>query len=462
MAAGSPTQTTNRGRFLTGSTMGHVVRMTLTGALGITFVFLVDAVNLFWVSRLGDEALIAALGFSFTLQFFSVSFGIGLMIATTALVSRAIGEGQRDRARRMAMSALVWAVLVQSLVALGVVVFRHELVALAGAEGQTAARAARYLAISVPSLPIMVVGLVASGTLRAEGDGRRAMMVTLSSGVFSLVVDPVLILYLGLGLDGAALSVVISRIVLATVALRFALGTYDLIARVDLAAALRHARPFAVIAAPAVIAQLAAPFGNFLVTALIAGFGDAAVAGWSVVARLTVLAFGGIFSLASAIGGIFGQNYGAGEMGRVRTTYRDALIFCAVYVSTTWAILVLASHAVIAGFGLGAEAAEVVRAFTHLGAGGFLFVGALFVTNAAFNSLGRPTWAAYLTWARDGLVLFPVAFGLGQIWGAPGVIWGQALASLLVGVAGVVIGRRFVTRLQPMVARKETDAYIRS
>ena len=62
----------NEGRFLTGSTMGHVIRMTLTGAIGITFVFIVDAANLFWISQLGDPTLVAAIGFAFAIQFLSV------------------------------------------------------------------------------------------------------------------------------------------------------------------------------------------------------------------------------------------------------------------------------------------------------------------------------------------------------------------------------------------------------
>ena len=78
------------GRFLTGSTMGHVVRMTATGAFGITFVFLVDAANLLWISQLGEPQLVAAIGFAYAIQFFSVSSGVGLMIAATALARGAI------------------------------------------------------------------------------------------------------------------------------------------------------------------------------------------------------------------------------------------------------------------------------------------------------------------------------------------------------------------------------------
>ena len=128
------------GRFLTGSTMGHVVRMTATGAFGITFVFLVDAANLFWLSQLGKPKLVAAIGFAYAIQFFSVSSGVGLMIAATALISRRIGEDRRSEARLQAGASTVIAALIQAGVAITVIAFRHDLVALAGATGGASPR----------------------------------------------------------------------------------------------------------------------------------------------------------------------------------------------------------------------------------------------------------------------------------------------------------------------------------
>ena len=81
-------------KFLQGSIMSHVIRMTVTGMLGLTFMFVVDLANLFWISRLGDERLVAALGFAWNVQFFTIAVGIGIMIAATALVSKALGEGK--------------------------------------------------------------------------------------------------------------------------------------------------------------------------------------------------------------------------------------------------------------------------------------------------------------------------------------------------------------------------------
>jgi len=437
-----------RGKFLSGSTMGHVVRMTMTGALGITFVFLVDAANLFWISQLGDPRLMAAIGFAFAIQFFSVSAGIGLMIAAIALVSRGVGAGAPAQARRHATGAAVIAGLFQAVFAAAIIAFRHDILALSGATGQTAALAARYLAMSLPSLAVMAVAMIASGALRAVGDGKRSMFVTLSSGGVAMVVDPLLILVLGLGLDGAAMGVNLTRCVMLAMALRFAVGRHDLMAAPRLADIGAMLRPYLMIALPAILTQLATPVGNYLLTSVMAPFGDDAMAGWAVVGRLTVVAFGGIFSLAGAIGGIFGQNWGARRFDRLRSTYRDALVFGLIYTLVTWALLVAAGGAVIDGFALSSQGASVVYAFTHVGAAGFLFAAGLFVSNAAFNALGRPTWSTLTNWTRDGVLTLPAGLLLAGWFGAAGVIYAQAAASLLVGAASCFWGWRFVVGLE--------------
>lgn len=437
----------SEGRFLSGSTMGHVVRMTATGAFGITFVFLVDAANLVWLSQIGDPTLVAAIGFAFAIQYFSVSSGIGLMIACTAMVSRSIGQSRRADARRQAGAALVISVLIQGAVAAFVVLFRHDLVALAGAKGETAALAARYLAMTVPSLVFMAVGMTASGVLRADGYAAKAMYITLLSGSVLMVVDPILILGLGWGLDGAAWGLVLFRIFLMGLGLYFAVYQQRLMVWPGRAETLRIVLPFMAIALPAIATQMATPVGNYLLTIVMADFGDDAVAAWAVVGRLTVVAFGGIFALAGAIGGIFGQNYGAGRVDRVRSTYRDAVIFCLFYTGVTWALLFAATPVVIQLFGLSGQGEEVLRAFTVLGVGGFVFVGALFVSSAAFNNLGKPTRATLLNWSKEAVIGWPAAVWLAGSFGAAGVIYGQAAASALVGSLACCWGWMFVKNL---------------
>jgi putative MATE family efflux protein len=437
----------DKARFLTGSTMNHVVVMTLTGSLGLVFMFLVDVTTLFWVSRLGDEALMAALGFAWTIQFFTISTGIGLMIASMALVSKSIGQGKLELARQQTTSAALYTFVFQVFTAGVVIYFRREILAFAGAEGRTLEDAARFLTISVPSLPFMALGMVGSAVLRSIGDAVRSMSVTMSAGLVAMVIDPLFILGFGWGFEGAAWGIVVSRTVSAILSIWFVMRVHDMVGPVSREALRTLFKPFLAIAIPAVMTQLSTPFGNYLLTKVISAYGDGAVAGWAVVSRIAVLAFGGIFSLSGAIGGIIGQNFGAGQMDRVKQTYKDALIFCAIYTVLSWGILALVRNPVAGLFGLDGLSREVFLAFMLIGAGGYMFAGALFVSNAAFNNLGKPIYSTFCNWFRDGILIYPCCVIMGWWMAAPGVVYGQALAAILAGLAAMIWGWRFVNKL---------------
>ena len=434
-------------RFTTGSTMRHVAVMTTTGAVGLMSLFLVDVANLFYISRLGQAELAAAIGFAGTVQFFMISVSIGLSIAATATVSRALGAGDTAGARRLAASSMLILVAVLGLVAALVWLNRRTALELIGATGETLEIADGFLAIVLPSMPFLGVGMVSGGLLRSVGDARRAMYVTLTGGLFAAALDPLFIFGFGLGVDGAAIVSVLARMMIAAVGLWGAVRVHDLIGRLDLRAALGDARRLLAIAGPAVATQVSTPIGNAYLTRLVSEYGDSAVAGWAVTGRFTALAFAGIFTLSGALGPILGQNLGAGLYPRIRRAYRDALVFTACYVVVAWALLWLASDLIVAGFGLAGPGAEVLRAFTRFGAGAFLFTGALFVSNAAFNNLGRPAWATGFNWSRDALAIPVLGAVIGGAFGASGVVAIQALAALLVGTLAALTALRYVERL---------------
>ncbi len=429
--------------------MRHVAVMTATGAVGLMSLFLVDVANLFYISMLGQAELAAAIGFAGTIQFFMISVSIGLSIAATATVSRAVGADDRAGARRVAASSMLILVSVLGLVAALIWLNRRAALMLIGAEGETLEIAAGFLAIVLPSLPFLGIGMVSGGLLRSVGDARRAMFVTLIAGAIGASLDPLFIFDFGfgLGVDGAAIVSVLARLVTAGVGLWGAVRVHDLIGRLDLAAALGDARQLMAIAGPAVATQVSTPVGNAYLTRLVSEYGDSAVAGWAVTGRFTALAFAGIFTLSGALGPILGQNLGAGLYPRIRRAYRDALVFTACYVLIAWALLWLASDLIVAGFGLTGAGAEVLRAFTTFGAGAFLFTGALFVSNAAFNNLGRPAWSTGFNWTRAALAIPALGFVIGGAFGASGVVVIQALAALLVGTLAALTALRYVERL---------------
>jgi len=434
-------------KFTSGRPMRHVAVMTATSGVGLVSLFLVDALNLFYISMLGEKELAAAIGFAGTVQFFTVSVSIGLSIAATAVVSRAVGAGQNAEARELATSAVIVLLVLLGLLTAGVFIFRDAALGALGARGETLEIASRFLAMVLPSLPFLALGMISGGILRAIGEARRSMAITLTGGAVAASLDPILIFGLDLGVDGAAIATFASRLTLAGIGLHFVMRRHDLLGRADLKRLPGDARQILGIGAPAVATQLSTPFGNALLTATVATHGDAAVAGWAVVGRLTALAFGAIFALSGAVGPIIGQNRGAGLMGRVRETYRDALIFAGGYVLLAWAILFAATDGLIWAFGLTGAGATVLSAFTHYGAGAFLFTAALFVSNAAFNNLGKPVRSTLFNWSRDGIVIPLLAALIAGQTGAEGVVLIQALAALLVGTSAGIVAWRFVRHL---------------
>ncbi|MEM7189509.1 MAG: MATE family efflux transporter [Pseudomonadota bacterium] len=451
---------TTEAKFTKGSTMRHVVVMTATASVGLLSLFLVDALNLFYISLLGVTELAAAIGFAGTIQFFMISFSIGLMIAGAAIVSRAIGAGEADRARRLAGSSLITTVLTMTLVAVVSWIFREEMLQLLGADGEALEQGAHFLSIALCSIPLLGVGMATSSTLRAHGEARQAMYVTLGGGLFAAVVDPILIFGLDLGITGAALAMAITRAFIAAIGLYFVIVRHNLMACPTLPDWLTDLRPLALIAGPAMATQLSTPFGMAYLTRTVAESGDAAVAGWAVIGRIAALSFGGIFALAGAIGPIVGQNYGAKLWPRIASAYRDGLIFVTVYVLVAWALLNLFTGLIISGFSLSGAGEEVLRTFILYGAPAYIFTGALFVSNAAFNNLGRPLWSTGFNWSRDALVIPALVFLLASGLGVAAAVYIQAIGGIVVGTVAAITGWRLVQRIKdrPMAAPQTSAA----
>ena len=367
------------------------------------------------------------------------------MVAT---LSRRIGAHRMDEARALASSSVVWVVLLSLLLSGLNLLFLDPLLRLLGAEGRVLELAHGFLLITLPTTVLQGVGMACTAMLRSVGDARRSMMITLIPAVVTAVLDPLFIFGLDLGLTGAALVVLIARCVLVGVGLHGALRVHKLLAPVQRQRLLVDARTLAAVAGPAVLTNLATPLGAAFVTHSIAPFGAAAVAGQATIERLTPVAFGIIYSLSGAVGPVLGQNLGAKQYDRVRQGLRASLTFMVLAVLGGWLALALLQTPLVRLFSLDATAAAMVHAFCSWIAGSFLFMGALFVANAAFNNLGRPLWSTGFNWARATLGTIPFAWW-GAHYGPVEVLAGQALGAVLFGTLAMATAFRLTARLGP-------------
>lgn len=434
-------------KFVEGNLLKHIAVMSLTSSVGLMAIFAVDLINMVYISWLQDAAKSAAVGYAGAVMFFTTAFGIGVAIAVSALVAREIGMRNLAAARARATSGMVLGLGVGVVFSAVIWLFVPQIAGLLGATGETHTQTVIFLRWYTPSQPLLMAGIIGGAILRSHGDARRSMMTTVWGAVALAALDPVFILWADWGLEGAALAGGVSRVVIAVFAILPILrhhGGFDPIRLDELRA---DTAALAAIAGPAILTQLATPVGQAIVTRMVAGYGEGAVAGMAVAGRLTPVAFGIIFAMSGALGPIIGQNYGAGRIDRVRRAFLDSLIFSGAVILGMSLLLFLCRGWIADVF----HAQDMMRDLIYLFCGPlsllFFFNGAIFSANALCNNLGAPMQSTVVNWGRHTLGTVPPALWLGAIWGAQGVLIGQALGGVIFGLVAVWLGLRVVGRV---------------
>ena len=244
--------------------MRHVVVMTGTASIGLVSIFFVDVLNLFYISLLGKQELTAAIGYAGVVMFFSISVCIGSMIPAAALVGRALGAGRIDDAKRLATSSLLYITIISILFSIVLYPALPWCLRTLGARGETLELALSFMRIVVPSVPLLGIGMGLGGILRAVGDAKLAMFVTLAGGAAAVILDPLFIFGFGLGIEGAAIATFIVRVILVVVGFWGVQKVHKMLAQLQLSKSLSDARPYLAIAGPAIATQLATPMGQCL------------------------------------------------------------------------------------------------------------------------------------------------------------------------------------------------------
>jgi putative MATE family efflux protein len=433
--------------FTQGSLARHVLVMTATGSVGLVAIFAVDLLSLLYISWSGNAALTAAVGMASQVLFFGISINIGLTIAVSAWVARAIGAHDRPRAQRLAGSGIVHSFVLSTVIGIALFVWQRDFLSLLGARDGVMEGAVIYLNWTLPTNGLMAVGMVFSGILRSVGDARRSMYVTLFGAITTAILDPLLILWLDMGIQGAAIAANVARMAWIVVGYWGAVHIHGIVARPRAQALFDDLKPVMQIALPAILTNLAAPVSTSYSVRALANFGEAAMAAGAIIDRVTPAAFVAVYAMSGAVGPIIGQNYGAKLYERVRGTLTTSFTFGITYSLAVWLLLYLAAPGIVLLFNASGQTAELVLFFCAWGAVAWVFLGCLFAANAAFNNLDHAFLSTLFNWGRATLGTIPfVALGA-HFYGPEGVFLGLVAGSGLFCVAAIVTAYRIAARI---------------
>ncbi|MGB6228499.1 MAG: MATE family efflux transporter [Litorimonas sp.] len=463
-AAASPRPSGAKVDLTQGSIQGHILRMLGPFSLAVIAMISTGLVDSFFLGNLGGEEnpragtiALAALGIAFPLTFIGNSANIGLGAGTMSAVSRALGQGETQRARRHAAAAILFALMVMVVLVALMIVSMPSVTRLMGASGEVRTEALAYLAISLPGLVIVSVNSMCNNTLRAHGEAMLPSSIMILGAMLNMAIDPFLIFGIGpfprMEVAGAALATVIGNgvaMVYGLYLVRFVRRAVDF--KGITLGTLRHAwATIAAVGVPAMGTNIIVPVGTFFATVAVTRMtSEVGLAAFSLASRLELLSVGLLYALSACIGSVTGQNGGAGRTDRVEEAFRVSYRICLIWSTIMAVVLALVARPLLGLFSNDPALIDMAVPYFYIVPVTVFAYGYVFVTAAGFNALGRPQYGFVFTFLRSLVLYAPlVALGTWQF-GLLGAFGGIAIANLASGL----VARHWSLTRAPMTAKR--------
>lgn len=420
-------------------------------AIGVLSLLGFQLVDSAFIARLGTAPL-AAQSFTFPLSFLIIGVQVGLGIAIAALISRTLGAGDTERARRLGgLVLLTGGIVIGLLVAVLWLAQRSFFLRLGASE------ASLELIRSYWGPQLLAAWLGAAlyfgySLFRAHGDTRLPGKLMVATSLINLLLDPLLIFgigpWQGLGLPGAAWATVLAfsaGLMLLSTRLR---DTDWLTAHGLVSEARRSAPTFLGIAGPAMVGQLMPPLAAMLAIRVVSALGETTVAAWGLASRLETVSLMVVLALTMSLPPWLGRCYGAGDRHQI-----ERLMRLAARVVVTWQLglgLVLAVAAPWVALVLSGqpEVRQELAILIRFMLPSYALLGLCMVVVSAGNALGWPLGAMLMSGVRLFVCYLPCLW-LGMRWGGVvGLAAGAALGNVLAGLLAWQFYRRAISPVE--------------
>ncbi len=422
-----------------GSIPGHLFRLGAPMVIGVLAVLSIHLADTYFVGQLGTDEL-AALSFTFPVVLTVASLSIGLSAGASSVVSRAIGQGDRNEVRRLASDSLVLSVLVVAAVCTLGWATARPLFALLGADAHVLDIVVEYMRIWFLGMPFLVLPMVGGGLIRANGDSLAPSLIMVFAAICNVVLDPVLIHGWGsipaMGVAGAAWASLASRAATLVATLLILVFREKLLAYTTPPwdTVKKSWSRLLSVGVPAAGSNMINPIAIGVITAVLATYGKNTVAAFGVATR--VEAFGAIpmLALSAAIGPIAGQNWGCDRPDRARKALRATFVFCGVYSVIAFALFVVAAEPILGIFTDDPNVIAPGASYLRIVGGTLAGYGMLITTSATYNAVDQAKRGLVLTLIRSVGLYVPLA-ALGGLLGGPRVAFvGIAIANAVIGL----------------------------
>ena len=400
--------------------------------LSMLITSIYNLADTFFVGQLSTSAS-GAVGVVSSLMAIIQALGFMLGHGAGGIISRSLGSQDTHAATKFASTSFFTALTFGAVLAVLGLAALPDFMMLLGSTDTILPHACAYARPILIAAPLMMSSLVMNNILRYEGKASFAMIGLVTGGVLNIVLDPVFIFGLGMGTGGAGTATALSQSISFCILLSMFLRGKT-VSRFRITQVTRSARDFGQIffnGAPSFGRQGLNSIGSMLLNVAARSYGDAAVAGMSIVSRIFMFIISVAIGTGQGFQPVAGFNYGAKKYHRVQQaclfTMAASFCFLSVILTACW----FNAETLIRLFRDDPEVTAVALPAFRYQCFAMLLQPVIVAGNMLFQSIGKSGRATFLACCRQGVFFIPLILTLPRAFGLLGVEICQPIADVL-------------------------------
>ena len=408
--------------------------MAVPTIISMLITSLYNIADTFFVGHINTQST-AAIGITFTAMFLMQAIGFFFGHGSGNYISRELGAKRHDNARNMASMGFFSCFFAGCIVCIIGLLLLQPIALGLGSTPTILPYTERYMGIIFLGAPFFMSSLTLNNQLRLQGNARHAMVGIVTGALLNVVLDPVLIFAAGMGITGAALATVIGQVVSFCILFVMTYHAGNIPIRwTSFKFSLNGFKEIFYGGSPSFSRQGLEAISTMLLNLAAANYGDAAIAGMSVVNRVCMLIMAVIIGLGQGFQPVCGFCYGAKLYKRLREgfwfTVRLGTIFLLVCTLGGFAF----TDTIIAIFRNDPEVIAVGSTALRWQLATLPFGATIMISNMMMQTCRKPWRANLLAAARRGIFFIPLVIILPTCFGLKGVemcqAWSDTLAFL--------------------------------
>lgn len=418
-----------------------VLSNAIPAMLAMLMVLVYNMADLFFIGQTGDDLKVAAVSMATPVFLMFMALGNVFGIGGASILSRSLGSGNFGLIGKISSFCFWCCVALGTVLSLVVFLAMDSIVYALGSSADIAGMVGNYLRILSVSGPFILLSSCFSALMRAEGKPEKAMTGMMLGNIINIILDPIFIIVLGMGVEGAAIATVIGNVIGACYYLRYLLraDTMLSIRPSDFTCGDSVLKNVLIIGVPSSLSTILMGVSQMILNSEMSVYGDLAVAGIGVGMKVTMLTTMVCIGIGMGIQPLLGYAIGAQNEERYHKVFNFALLFAIAVSGCLTLLCYLGLEFIVGAFVSDPAAFEYAYFFAQVLISTSVVSAILFVLSNALQAAGAARASLSINISRQGYLFIPLLFIMGSAFGINGLVFAQPIADILAIIIATVL-----------------------